>query len=117
MATRRERVVVTLTWSITELTGAERNHRGHDQIAVETIHAANEHVIELRDRYASAPEPIRPAAAHEIRDLVDLLRKLGENSGSTFSARDLRIESENIKNRLLSSGVMLSTKGFEFLGQ
>ena len=118
MKTMRERVVAELSHVIDELTGLERIHHTHDDVAVDDIHAAKQPVISLRDRYAAAdPTPLDPRAAQEVVALAALLDWRGKGSTSPVAKRDLEHSAGRLRFFVTRAGVMLGLDGEQFLSR
>jgi hypothetical protein len=90
--------------------GYERIHSGHDDAAVKYIAHARALVTGLRDRYPyGAPKAIHPAAAQEIRDLAERLKRIGKQSGNATAARNLSHESGRLNNFLATTGFVIGS--------
>lgn len=110
MDSLRDDAIATLSFSISELEACVLNLERHDDRAVAIIRSAKPHVVTLRDRYASgAPEPLPALAAQELRELSDLLEKMGEESGNEHAARDLKHESGRINHFIMSRNIMVDS--------
>ena len=106
----RDQAIAILSWSISELDGCVMNLEGHDNRAVAVIRAARPHLTALRDRYADgAPTPLPALAAQELRELSDLLEKIGTESGNQYAERDLKHESDRISHFIMSHNVMVDS--------
>jgi hypothetical protein len=110
MSTLREEAVAILSWSISELDGCVENLDGHDDRAVAVIRTAKPLVVALRDKYASgAPAALPALAAQELRELSDLLEKMGTESFNQYAERDLKHESERISHFIMSHNIMVDS--------
>jgi hypothetical protein len=110
MSTIRDEAVAILSWTISELDGCALNLDGHDDRAAFSIRSAKPHVVALRDKYAEgASSPLPPLAAQELRELSDLLEKIGEDSGNEYAARDLKHESDRISHFIMSHNIMVDS--------
>jgi hypothetical protein len=110
MSTLRDDAVATLSVSISELDGCILILEGRDDRAAAVISSAKPHVVALRDKYADgAPAPLPELAAQEMRELSDLLEKMGTESGNEHAKRDLVHESRRLNFFITSNNIMIDS--------
>jgi hypothetical protein len=115
MSTLRDRVVGLLSVTIDELRANERNHEGHDDVAVKIVAKARVIVSTLRDRYADgAPKALHRTAAQETRDLSELLEKIGKDSGNANAARDLEYAARRLNFFIVTNADVNGDVKFRF---
>lgn len=116
MNSLRDQAIATLFYGISEVEGSARNHRGHDDRAAQVILSAKPYLVALRDKYDDgAPEPLPALAAQEMRDLSDILRKIGEESRNPRAERDLKQVAGLLDPVLLYPNLFVDSDGrFQF---